>query len=238
MRRVAIEHGLERADDVRAAPLRLGAAGFPVVPGLRVHRGFGVEREHRVVGGKGGRDGLHRIGIGRIERCAIGRRIGCIALFERADQRLLLRGGVALEGDCLAQCRHGGRVRLRHHRHVDVAAQHIGFAPEAHRALGVELLRGLEGTLRLGVVEAESQSQTLVEVRLRLGVAGRDAELERAQVLVERRLAAGRVRRRRSLARDADQRFQQFGRAGDDGAADAARGRQQWIEPVSGRDRR
>jgi hypothetical protein len=57
---------------------------------------------------------------------------------------------------------------LRHHRHVDVGAQHQCLAPVAHGALGVQFLRRLEGALRFGMVEAEGQPQALVEVRLGL----------------------------------------------------------------------
>jgi len=58
------------------------------------------------------------------------------------------RHGLGQRGD-------GRRVGLRHHRHVDVRAEDQGLAPEAHRALRIQLLGGLKGALRLGMIEAE-----------------------------------------------------------------------------------
>ena len=62
------------------AALGLDAPRLPVVPGLRVHDRFGVEREDRVVIRILGGDGLHRVGEGRVERRALGLRVRRIAL--------------------------------------------------------------------------------------------------------------------------------------------------------------
>jgi hypothetical protein len=64
-----------------------------------------------------------------------------------------------LQGDRLAERGERRRVRLRHHRHVDVGPEDQRLAPEAGGAVGIELLRRLEGALRLGMVEGERQPQ-------------------------------------------------------------------------------
>ena len=70
----AREHRLEPLQDAGGPPLRLVAAGLPVVPGLRVHRRLGRERGDVVVVGKLVGDGRHRVGIGGVERGAVLRR--------------------------------------------------------------------------------------------------------------------------------------------------------------------
>jgi hypothetical protein len=74
--RIALQHGLQRADDRRTVSLRLRAAGFPVVPGLRVHQRFDGQHLDRVLGRIARGDLLHRSGIGRVERAAFSLRIG------------------------------------------------------------------------------------------------------------------------------------------------------------------
>ena len=157
------------ADDVGAAALGLGAARFPVVPGLRVHRRLGVQRLDRVVGREARRDrpsSRRR----RRRRAARARPSGrpSSACSQRLDQRALLGARLAFSATALAERGQRRRVRLRHHRRVDVGPEHQRLAPEAHRAGRVELLRRLERALRLGVVEAEGEAQALVEVGLGL----------------------------------------------------------------------
>ena len=74
------EHRLQRREHLGGAALGLRAAGLPVVPGLRVHHGLGVEREDRVVVRILRGHGLHRVGVGRVERGALGLRVRRVAL--------------------------------------------------------------------------------------------------------------------------------------------------------------
>ena len=48
------------------------------------------------------------------------------------------------------------------------------FAPEAHGAVGIELLRHAERALRFGVIERIGETQALIEISLCALVARRD----------------------------------------------------------------
>jgi hypothetical protein len=84
-----------------------------------------------------------------------------------------------------------------HHRHVDVGAEHQRLAPEAHGTVGIELLRLAERALRLFVIEAVGQPQSLIEI----GLCGRarrgDLVGERAEAVPHRRIGVGEGQRRR-----------------------------------------
>ena len=222
-----------------AAPLRLRARGLPVVPGLGVHGGLGKQGLDRIVAREALRRGLHRVRIGGVQRGAVGRGVGRVALLQSLDQAALALARAVLQGHGPGQRGQGRRVGLGHHRHVDVRPQHEGLAPEAHRAVRVELLRRLEGTLRFGVVEAEGQTQALVEIGLRLGVARADLVCQRAEIRVQRHFAARRLHRHRlewrGLGLGEDQGLQQRRWASDDGAAESSAAGQQRIKRFGGR---
>ena len=187
---IACEHLLQRREQLGGAALGSSARRLPVVPGLRVHHGLGVEREHRVVARILLGHGLHRVGEGRVERGALGLRVCRVALLESRDQRTILRRRAGRQFDCLGKRGKRRRRRLGHHRRVDVRPEHYRLAPPGHRELRVCLLRGLEGALGLGVVEREGQAEALVEVGLCLRVARSHLEGQRAQVVVQRYFAA------------------------------------------------
>ena len=233
VRRVAREHRLERAHDVGAAALGLRAGGLPVVPRLGVHHRLGVQRQHRVVGREARGDLLHGVGVGGVERGAVGGRVGGVARRQRVDQRALLRRRPLPQRLRALQRVERGRVGLRHHRHVDVGPEDERLAPVAHGAAGVDRLRGAEGALRLGVVEAERQPQPLVEVGLRARAGGADADAEHAEPAVERHLAAGGLHRlrleRRRLGFRQQQRGEQRRPARPRRRAQAAGARQQRV---------
>ena len=214
MVRVAFKHRFQRRHDLAAAALGLRAARLPVVPRLRVHHRLGVQRLDRVVGRIARGDLLHRVRICSVECGALGLRIGRIALGERVDQRAVARRRGRRQRDRLAERGQRGRIGFRHHRHVDVRPENQRFAPEAHGAGGVELLRLAEGALRLGVVERERQADSLIEPGLRLGAARASLEPQRAEIGVEHRrvrqyrFGGHRLERRRLGSRE-DQFSQQ-----------------------------
>jgi hypothetical protein len=97
--------------------------------------------------------------------------------------------------------------------------------PTTPSRASVCLLRGLEGALRLGVVEREGPADALVEVGLRLRVARSYLEGQRAQVVVQRDFAARGLHRLRlegfGLGLREDQ-FLQQGRTSGGGPQNAA----------------
>ena len=188
--RIACEHRLQRREQLGGAALGFRAPRLPVIPGLRVHHGLGVEREDRVVTRILLGHGLHRVGVGRVELGALGLRVRRVALLQSRDQRTIFRRRAGRQFDCLGKRGHRRRDRLGRHRRVDVRPEHQRLAPPGHRELRVCLLRGLEGALRLGVVEREGPAHALVEVGLRLRVARSHLEGQRAEVVVQRHVAA------------------------------------------------
>ena len=96
-----------------------------------------------VVGREARGDGLHRVGIGLVERGAVG--LGIVRHSASASASISARSRSRRpwpsSAIALASAAQRRRVRLRHHRHVDVGAEHQRLAPEAHRAVGIELLR-------------------------------------------------------------------------------------------------
>ena len=69
---VRLQHALQRGDQVGRPPGRRLAAIRPVVPGRQVHQRLGVERGDVEIVRKALRDLLHRVGIGDVERDAVG----------------------------------------------------------------------------------------------------------------------------------------------------------------------
>ena len=114
------------------------------------------------------RDCPHRSGVRVVERRAIGLRIGLIALRERVDQRLLARRCARARGAARSPiAATAGALAFGSIGDVDVRPERPRFAPEAHRALRVELLRLAESAQRLVVVEAPREPITLIEELLR-----------------------------------------------------------------------
>ena len=141
---------------------------MPVVPGAEIHDRLGVEHGDFVVVGKLRRDLRHRGRVGRVERRAVGLRIAAVARRERPDQRLLAWARLAGKRLRLLRGRIGRRDRVFLHRKIDVGTEHQRLAPEAHGAVGIELLRLAEGALRLAVIERVGEPQALIEICLRL----------------------------------------------------------------------
>ena len=226
--RIACDHPLEHGEHLGGAALGLGAPGLPVVPGLRVHHGFGVEHEDRVVTGILGGHGLHRVGVGGVERGALGLRVRRVALLEGRDHRAILRGRAGCQFDRLGERGQRRRDRLGHHRRVDVRPEHQGLAPPGHGELRVFLACSLEGALRLGVIEREGPAHALVEVGLRLRVARSHLEGQRAEVAVQGHVAARGLHRLRpeglGLALREDQLLEQGRTAGGSRGAHIALG--------------
>ncbi len=167
------QHALERLDDLLRAGLGLPVLR-PQVPRPQVHQGVGEEGGGVGIVGKLPRDLAHGVGVRAVERRAVGLGIGRVADGLRLDGGALPRG-----------CLGGQRPRLLHRLPRPALALGVGGAvvvravgqrdaPVAHRAVRIETRRLAEGALGLRVVEAVHQAQSLVEVGLGLGRAGRD----------------------------------------------------------------
>ena len=201
------------------------AAGLPVVPRAEVHHRFGVEHRDLVVVGELRRDLLHRRRIGRIERRPVGLRVLGVAGRDRRNQRLLARARLGAEPARLLGGREGRRHRVFLHRQVDVGPEHQRFAPEAHRAVGIELLRLAEGALRLVVIERVGEPESLIEIGLRLLVRGRDLVRHRAEPLPQRRIGVGESGRRHGGLHSPGRHLRAGLRQAHHGAGGAVRGR-------------
>ena len=130
--RIALEHRLDRTDDLRRVRVRLAAR--PVIPRREVHHRFGVHGLRVVVVGEVRDDVRHRIGVRLVERRTIGGRGIGVALRQRFDQRAV--GGLRVVGERQRLLRECGRLRreIGRHRQVDVRPEHERLAPHAHRA--------------------------------------------------------------------------------------------------------
>ena len=195
--RVACEHRFQRREQLGGTALRLRASRLPVIPGLCVHHGLGIERKNRVVTRIFFGHRFHRVGVGGVELGTVGLRVRRVALLQSRDQRTIFGRRAGREFDCLGQRGHRRRHCLRHHRRIDVRPEHQRLTPPGHRELWVFLLCSLKRTLRLGVVEREGPSHALVEVGLRLRVARSHLEGQLAEVVVQRHVAARGLHRLR-----------------------------------------
>ena len=133
--------------------------------------------------------------VGCVERRAGGLRIAAVARRERADQRLLARACLAGKRLRLLRGGVGGRDRVLRHRKIDVGTEHQRLAPEAHGAVGIELLRHAERALRLAVIERIGETQALIEISLCALVRGRDLVSDGAEAGPQRRLGFRECRR-------------------------------------------
>ncbi len=162
----------------------------PVVPGHGVHHRLGEQRGGVVVVRVAQRDAAHRRGIGLVERRAIGRRVGAVALGERLDHGLLALVGVGRELErpvhSLADLGLGRRIVGG----VDVGTERVGDAPVAHRALRIELGGVAKRRRCLAMVEAERERQSLVEEALRFLRLGGDRTVVEVEVVHQVRAVA------------------------------------------------
>ena len=191
------EHPLQCGHDLGALRVRLSPARLPVIPWTEIHERLGVEHRDLVVLGELRRGPGHGGGVGGIEPGAVGLRVLGVARGQGCDQRPFLRaclGGQRARLLCRGERR---SHRLFHHRHIDIGAEHQRLAPEAHGAIGVELLCLAECALRLLVIEGMGQPQTLIEIAL--GGRARRGDLvgERAEAIPQRRVAVGERQRGR-----------------------------------------
>ena len=90
-------------------------------------------------------------------------------------------------------------VQVVGHAFIDVGSEHQRFAPEADRAIRVELLRRSERTCCLAVIETVGQTQALIEIGLRLLHLRRDLETPGAEARPERGAGAALRGHRREL---------------------------------------
>ena len=95
MVRIAVHDRFQHPDDFGRMAFRFGAAGLPVIPRRQVHQRFAVRTAISVVVGIALGDIHHGIGIGAVQRPAVGGGIGCVALGQGFDQRLFV-------GPCVA----------------------------------------------------------------------------------------------------------------------------------------
>ena len=195
MLRVSRQDFLERRQHFGRAALGTRSRRLPVVPGLRVHDRFGIQRLDRILVRVLPGHRRHRVGEGGIERGALGARIGGIALPQGRDQRAVPRRCGGRQFHRPGQRGERRRQGFRRHRRIDVRAQHQGFAPVGHRQLRIRVLRRLERALRFGVVERERPAQPLVEVRLRGRACRAHFQAQGAQVVVQRHCAVGGLHR-------------------------------------------
>ena len=96
---------------------------LPVVPRRRVHQRLREERGGVEVVGKARRHAAHRVGVGAIERRALGLRIGGVALGERVDEGALPLVAPAARLRACSMASHASLRRLLGDRRVDVRAE-------------------------------------------------------------------------------------------------------------------
>ena len=168
------KHALQSRHDRRALRVRLSSARLPVVPWTEIHDRFRVQHRDVVVLRELRRDVGHDGGIGCIQLCPVRLRVLNISRRQGRNQRLLAWACLGGEGPRLLHCGEGRRHRFFRHRQVDVGPEHQRLAPEAHRAVGIELLRLTECALRLLMIEGIGQPQSLVEIDLRRCARSRD----------------------------------------------------------------
>ncbi|MNS41659.1 hypothetical protein D3C72_740170 [compost metagenome] len=185
MGRVAGEDGLDQTHGLAAAADGGAFVGFPVVPRRGVHRRLGGQDGDVVVLGKAPGDRQHGVGVGGVQRGAVGGGVARIAQGQGLDQGLLARADLLAQGHGpIAGVQRGGPVAVVH-RGVDVGAQGHGLTPPAGGAVGIQALRFAEGAHGPGVVEAVGEHQPLAEIGLGAGIVGRRLERRGRQVGIE-----------------------------------------------------
>ena len=192
MVRVPGDDTLEGLHDLLGARLSR-ALRRPEVPGPQVHHGIGEEGRGLQVVGKLARGLAHRVGVGAVERLALGLGIGRVALADGLDHRALHRARAGRERLGLL---HGGqrpRLALGVGRVVVVAALGHDDAPVAHGASRIEARGFLERPLRLVVVEPVHQPQALIEPPLGVGRGRGDPVGVASEGIVEDRTSIGRM---------------------------------------------
>ena len=165
---VQLEDRLQGGDDLPGARLRPACEG-PLVPGPQVEQRLGEEHAHLRVGRVFCPDLAHGIGVGEVQAVPVLRRGVCVSAGERVDQVAFdgRGGGEAGPGELEfppGPC--GGRGWAR--RVVDVRSARVGDGPVSHRAVRVQCGGLLERTEGGAAVEAFEESESLVEVALRL----------------------------------------------------------------------
>ena len=185
VRRVALQHRLEDGDDLLRSFGR-SAVLVPQAPGAQVHQALGIQRGGVQVVRIAPRQLGHRLRIGAIQRGPVGGGIRRVARGQRPDIRGLRRARAPGQLLRLPDRLVGPGVALRVDWHVDVRPEGQGDTPEGHGAFGIEPGGFEEGALRLIVVEAEHESQPLVEIALRLVRPRRDDVMVRAEIVEQR----------------------------------------------------
>ena len=150
-------------------------SGFHRSHGRRFMRASARSVARVEVVGEAPRHLAHGVGVGAVERRALGARRRGMTLRERLDGRPLARRHPVRPAQGFLDRRVGHLLPLGVGRAVVVRPLREGDAPVAHRARRIEARRLAERVLGLDVVEGVDEPQALVEVRLRLGRAGRDA---------------------------------------------------------------
>ena len=186
MVRVRPHHPLQGREDLRGLGLH-GAVRLPEVPRPEVHEGVGEERGGVEVVGKAQRHLAHRVRVRAVERRALGARRRRVTLRERLDGRPLPRRHPVRPSQGLLDRRVGHLFPPGVGRAVVVRPLREGDAPVAHRARRIEARRLAERGLGFDVVEGVHEPQALIEVRLGLGRAGRDALVVAPEALEDHR---------------------------------------------------
>ncbi len=187
-----LDQRLQHLDDLAAMPLGGRSVRLPVVPGLGVHHGLGVEGPGVEILMVRLPQLAHGLGEGLVQRLAVGLGVGGVTGRQGLDPGALFRRGLGLQGLRLLQRLPGRLHRIVRHREIDVGAEGEGHPPPAHGAVRIQPRALPERADGLGVVEAEQQLDPLIEEHLGLGVPGRDRVMVVAQVVEHRR--AGLVR--------------------------------------------
>jgi hypothetical protein len=117
---------------------RLAVLG-PVRPRRQVHQRLGEQGLRVEVVGVLRGELAHRVGVGSVELLALVVGVRRVAIRERRQVGLLARGDLLADPDRVRERLERALLQRRVHRQVDVGAERERHAPEAHRAVRVEL---------------------------------------------------------------------------------------------------
>ena len=151
----------------RAGPsLRNLAAGFPIVPGLAGHDGFGCKDGDQIVIRPALGQHDHRIGIQIAVNAILGAAGGVPGVDGFHQGAITIGKPVAAQcsrGECPGLCNGFGCDRAA----VDIGAKRQSFTPAAHGARGIAPPRFAEAFQRLVIIKAPKLAETLIEIGLR-----------------------------------------------------------------------
>ena len=195
------QHALEHRDDL----LRPGS-GWPSGVQWRHGRRFIRASAKRVAAsgssGNCARHLPHGVGIGAIERGAVGRGVGRVAHRQGLDVPPAPAESPSRRAPAPSRSPPRHRARARRRWGCCSSSRGQRDAPVAHRTVAIESGRLAEGALRFDVIEAVHEAEPLIEVRLGPGRGGGDFLRVRPEVVEEGR-RRGIARRRVPMIRRA-----------------------------------